>query len=464
MMELGYNMDIGDEQWLDPDELTHHAVIFGATGSGKTGLFLGMVEDVHSSGYPVILIDIKGDMCNIALTPFTTRVVRCLTPGANHGEPVNVFADLRRPEKASKAISQLLSMIDEDPNPFKSVAHSYLLSLLRSLESPSLVGLVRGCADPLQADLGALELDMAISATKRINLARKLNALLLSEEFEPWLHGIDLDIEDLVQRQHVTVYSVAHLPEEQQRFAITFLLNRVVRWMKEQSGSEGLRLLVGIDECMGLLPPYPANPPTKHPIMTILKQGRAFGVGMLLATQNPVDVDYKAMGQCWTWLIGRMTAERDRKRVVSGMVSSSTTHYDEEELHDLVANLERREFYLSHPDHSNTFRSRDVTFDLVGPMTPNEIMEAYEEGHIAYINPASTQLTVVENEEMYDIVEREDDDIIEAVYEDEVAQDPPRQVKTSWLAEADEYTFKEKFIGFLMLWALILGTLHWIRL
>lgn len=438
-------IELGHDATLDIDVLSGHAAIFGTTGSGKTGLLLGIAEDVYGSGLPVILVDIKGDMCNIALSDETNRIVRCLTPGANHGEPVNVFADLKRPERASKAISQLLSMIGEDPDPFRSSAHAFLLAVLREQKRPSLVSLIHGCTDPAVSELGALSLDQAISPTKRTHLAQRLNTLFMSEEFAPWLEGIDLGIDDIVRHRDIVVYSVAHLDQSQQEYAIAFLMNELVRWMKRQKGTNNsaLRLMVGIDECVGLFPPVKV-PKTKEPIMTILKQGRAFGLGLVLATQNPVDIDYKAMSNCNTWFLGRMTADRDRKRVITGLCAASGA--DEKTYHRKVAALKRRQFVLS--TTGQVFSSRDLELDLRGPMTPSEIREAYDEGYLTYAHPVSEPS------------EREVPQV--PVMRTPVSLDEPEESGYAWLDEAN-YTFKEKFIGAMIVWGGILLTLHMFR-
>lgn len=446
-------IELGPDTYINANDLVTHAAIFGTTGSGKTGLLLGMAEDVYASNKPVILVDIKGDMCNIALHPWSSREVRCLTPGADHGEPVNVFADLERPERANKAVSQLLAMIGEDPDPFSSVAHGFLMSVLRDLNHPSLLGLVQGCANPVQAELGALNLDVAISAAKRNSLARKLNTLLMSEDFQPWLDGIDLDIDSIINRNEIVVYSVAHLDEEQQVFAIAFLMNKVVRWMKDQSGTDALKLLVAIDECVGLLPPYPAKPVTKAPIMTILKQGRAFGVGLVLATQNPVDIDYKAMTNCWTWFVGRMTAARDRERVVKGLVHSNNLDWTEDQISTRLAGLQAREFVYAQAGDGNIFKTRDVEFELRGPMTPREIREAYDEGYLTYVQPVIDRVGQMLAEQKARL---------DAEYE-VIDIDPVPEVIDEDDKLPDNYTTTEVAVGCIMTFGIVLIALHFLR-
>ena len=103
---------------------------------------------------------------------------------------------------------------------------------------------------------------------------------------------------------------------------VTLVLSKLVTWMRGLPGTSDLRALVYMDEVFGFVPPT-AAPPAKKPILTILKQARAFGVGMVLATQNPVDLDYKAMSNAGTWLVGRLQTERDKERVLEGLRSAA---------------------------------------------------------------------------------------------------------------------------------------------
>lgn len=374
-MFLGHTHN--EELTLDHDLLTTHAAVFGSTGSGKTGLLLGMVEELYDAEVPVILVDIKGDMVNVALQNGLN--VRCLTPGGTHGEAVNVLADLHHTETAPTAISALLSMVGEDNDPLTSEAHAFLSAVLEALVgTPTLEDLVWCCQNPVFNTIGALDLEDAFPRKARTNLARKLNTLLVSPSFQAWRLGLDLNIDDLIENKGIVIYSVAHLQNaDEQAFAISFLLNEVLRWTKAQKGSDKLRLVLAIDECVGLLPPV-ANPATKEPIMLLLKQARAFGVGLILATQNPVDIDYKAMSNCATWFVGRMTADRDRKRVLAGMVSAGVSADVD------IAGLKPREFVLARHAAGNVFTSRDVSCDLRGPMVPMEITELYDSFNLGY--------------------------------------------------------------------------------
>lgn len=431
-MLLGHN-EISEHIQIHPNTLTTHAAVFGSTGSGKTGLLLGMVEELYNENVPVILVDIKGDMANIGIRD-DFMDVRCLTPGGTHGEAVNVLADLRDKEKAFTAISALLAMIGEDNDPLRSTAYSFLCAIAENSTYLTLDTLVYACTNPGFRHLGALSLDDAFPHKKRMALAQKLNTLVASPSFAPWRAGIDLDIDELASGG-ITVYSVAHLTDPaEQSFAISFLLNEVLRWTRKQSGSNDLRLVLAIDECVGLLPPV-ANPPTKEPIMLLLKQARAFGVGLVLATQNPVDIDYKAMSNCNTWIVGRMTAERDRARVVSGMQSAGVG--EPEVLNQWIAGLAPRQFIMASRDnYGERFKSKDVGCELRGPMIPTEIQEMYEEGYIQYV---TAEQAVAAARARNGISE---DDIMEPISDSEEAVDQNIEddyLTSDWMVNAQDY-------------------------
>lgn len=236
---------------------------------------------------------------------------------------------------------------------------------------------------------------------------------------------MDLEIDDLIKEKGITVYSVAHLlNSEEQSFAISFLLNEILRWTKSQKGSSTLRLALVVDECVGLLPPYPLNPPTKETLMIMLKQARAFGVGCILATQNPVDIDYKAMSNCNTWFVGRMTAERDRDRVVSGMVAAGKGLGGPLAMNKLIAGLKPRHFTIAGPDSGAVFKSRDVACELRGPMVPAEVEELYNDSYLTYgdyknaITALTARTTVNGSGQVQVVVVEEENIDVEALIEE----------------------------------------------
>jgi DNA helicase HerA-like ATPase len=395
---LGHT-NVGKEILLPSTSLTTHVVVLGSTGSGKSGLILNITEELNKENIPVILVDIKGDMVNFALQDKYVPV-QCITPGATHGEAINVLADLEDPSKAPIIISTILSMIGENPDPLHSRAHAYLFEVLKNLYEPTLENLVIECQEPSISYIGAMLLNDAFPKKERMTLARKLNMLLMSPSFEAWKHGGKLDIDEIIKNKGITIYSVAHLVnKDEQNFAISFLANEVLQWIKTQAGTKDVRLIVGIDECLGLFPPYPANPPTKEPIMKLLKQARAFGVGCILGTQNPVDIDYKALSNCNTWFIGRMTANKDRAKVASGMAASGRVK--ESVISDLIATLQPRQFIVSTHNLLSVFRTKDSNCDLRGPLVPEEVTELYKKGYLVNMNNSNEYSTYEYSEEEY---------------------------------------------------------------
>lgn len=388
MINLGNTKD-NKPVIIRKNALTTHAVVLGATGSGKTGALLGMVEELVHGEVPVILVDIKGDMINIAQQDNTNMVVRCLTPGAFHGEPVNVFADLEDPSKVTLAASTLLRLAGEKADPLQSRAHTYLSTILekkhRDNEFCDLVSIIESVQEPGFTKLGAMDLDFAFPKRSRINLATKLNNLLVAPSFRAWREGVPMALDSLLEpagRVPVVIYSVAHLvDQEEQAFALGLLLEEVLRWTRRQPGSQDLRTALVIDECVGLIPPHPKNPPTKKPLMLLLKQARAFGVGCVLATQNPVDLDYKAMSNCSTWLIGRLSMDKDRDRVITNVCSEVNIPQSHMEQH--MSSLQNREFLLVRPTGTATFRTKDVNCALTGPMAPEAVEDLYRQEKLA---------------------------------------------------------------------------------
>lgn len=395
MINMGTKLSGGDVL-LPRNALTTHAAVVGMTGSGKTGLLLGMAEEIVRAKTPVILVDIKGDMLNFALqSPEALKDlnIHCVTPGGTHGEPVNVFADLNKKDKFTLAATSLLRMIGDSPDPLKSKPHAFISTILQKRHAQNkachLIDIIRAVQDPGFDHLGAMELDFAFPKRSRIALAGKLNNLLVAPSFQPWREGVDLDLDLLLDttdgRTPVLVYSVAHLTNvDEQNFALSLLFEEVLRWAKRQPGSTDLQMSMIVDECVGLLPPHPANPPTKTPLLLLLKQVRAFGVGVVLATQNPVDIDYKAMGNCETWMVGRLSMDRDRQRLIKGVCANAPV--TQEVMERRIAGLKSRQFVVVRPKGTTVINTRDVDCELRGPMSPEETEELFKQGNLVPAN------------------------------------------------------------------------------
>jgi hypothetical protein len=314
------------------------------------------------------------------------------TPGSQSGTPMNLVGSLQVPgtddaeivgDEIEGFVSGLLGLVGIEADPLSSREHILLANLVqyswsngKSLDLPTLVGMVQ--LPPLRK-LGVFELDQFFPPDERTKLAMKLNGLLASPAFAAWAAGQPLDIQSLLytpdNRPRCAIVTTAHLSDEERQFVTSLLLAKVVTWMRRLSGTTDLRALLYMDEVAGYLPPT-ANPPTKKPIMLLMKQARAFGIGVVLATQNPVDVDYKALSNAGTWMVGRLQTDRDKQRLLDGM-SAAAGGVDVNAVGDTISGLAKREFVLRRAgtDQPEVFTSRWAMSYLRGPLTRDQIKQ-----------------------------------------------------------------------------------------
>ncbi len=329
------------------------------------------------------------------------------TPGSSAGTPLNVLGDLRAPEnpddlealreQASSYVSGLLALVGIESDPLSSREHILLSNLLehewtqgRSLD---LAGLITLALTPPFRKLGVFDLDAFFPAEDRRALALKLNGLVASPTFSAWAGGAPLDIEALLggaSGATASIVYLAHLSESERQFVVSAVMSRVVSWMRSQPGTNNLRGVVYMDEVFGFLPPT-AEPPSKRPLLTMLKQARAYGVGLVLSTQNPVDLDYKAMSNAGTWMIGRLQTERDKARVLEAL-SSASGEFDRAEVDRQLSSLGKRQFLL-HNTHDRggpgLFTTRWAMSYLRGPVTREQIALLPNRAASATAAPAS---------------------------------------------------------------------------
>ncbi len=317
--------------------------------------------------------------------------VTIYTPGAPHGVGLNIIgtldvpADMSDPQAVQEEIdayvSSLLNLVGIEADPLSSREHILLSTIIndawthgRALDLATLVASVQ---QPPVRKIGVLELDSYYPADDRMKLAMKLNGLLASPAFASWLVGDRIDIASMLRtpdgRPRCAVVSIAHLDDEQRQSAVSVVLAKLISWMRRQSGTSDLRTLLYMDEVAGYLPPN-GNPPTKPPIMLLLKQARAFGVGVVLSTQNPVDVDYKALSNAGTWMIGRLQTEQDKARLVDGLTSAAGS-VDPSAVGDTISGLGKREFVMKRAskDTVSVFTTRWAMSYLRGPLTREQI-------------------------------------------------------------------------------------------
>lgn len=316
------------------------------------------------------------------------------TPGSHAGRPLALLSSFAPPdattlqdsgllkERIGATVSGLLRLVDIDADPLKSREHILLANILeqawRQGTALDLAGLIAQIQKPPFERLGVFDLETFYPAKDRLELAMAINGLLAAPGFDAWLDGEPVDVQRLLHSEsgepRIAIVSIAHLNDAERMFAVTSLLNEVVAWMRKQGGTSSLRALVYMDEIFGYMPPS-AMPPSKLPLLTLMKQARAFGLGVVLATQNPVDLDYKALSNAGTWFVGRLQTERDQARVIEGLLSASSGGLDRAALERLMTQLGKRVFLVRnvHEDAPFLMRTRWTMSYLRGPMTLDEI-------------------------------------------------------------------------------------------
>jgi hypothetical protein len=458
----------GDQPlFYDPANLTTHGIITGMTGSGKTGLGIGILEEAALKGIPAIIIDPKGDLTNLLLhfpelrpadfepwiDPEAARregkplsqlaeetatrwrdglagwgigreqilklqesvEYTVFTPGSSAGVPVNILAEFAAPdldwatnkevlrEKISTIVSALLNLVGVgDVDPLRSREHILLSNIIESAwakgEPLDLTSLIVQTQKPPFERLGAFPLDNFYPEKDRFELAMLLNNFLASPSFQTWLEGQALDAGSLLfgasGKPRHNIFYLAHLSETERHFFVTLLFAAVESWMRSQRGTGSLRLLIYFDEIMGYLPPI-GNPPPRTVMLRMLKQARAFGVGLLLATQNPVDVDYKALSNAGTWMIGRLQTEQDKNRLMDGLKSASGAA-DLDWIDRTISGLGKRVFLLHsiYNPKPLLFTTRWAMNFLAGPLTRSQIPALNQMGR-ASLPAASTPVATV---------------------------------------------------------------------
>jgi hypothetical protein len=438
----------------DARDLTTHAVCFGMTGSGKTGLCVCLLEEAAIDRVPAIIIDPKGDITNLLLhfpkleaasfLPWinlddarrmsktkdeyadyaaktwtsglskwgiTTDRIKILdesvdyavyTPGSSTGIPINILSSFKAPaglfeddpetfrDMITGIISGLLELAGVKGDPVRD-KEGILLSTIfefhwRNNEDLTLEMLIKSVQDPPFSRLGVFDIDTFYPQQERVELAIALNSLIASPSFREWLEGENLDISKILYTEDGTprhsVFSLAHLSDEEKMFFVTILLENIVTWVRQQPGTSSLRALLYFDEVFGYMPPV-AEPPSKRPLLTLLKQARAFGLGVVIVTQNPVDIDYKGLTNTGTWFIGKLQTERDKDRVLEGLKSAVSEiggsldfEYD-----DIIGALGNRVFLLHniHEERPIVFHTRWAMNYLRGPLTRPQIANLMKE-------------------------------------------------------------------------------------
>lgn len=319
------------------------------------------------------------------------------TPGSNAGLPISILKSFAAPPEAiasdgdlfqeciKTTVTSLLGLVGIKADPVQSREHILLSTILhdawRQGQDLDLPMLIQSVQNPSITKVGVLDLESFYPSKDRFELVLALNNLLASPGFTTWLEGMPLDIGKILYtptgKPRIAIFSIAHLGDAERMFFVSLLMNQVLGWTRSQSGTTSLRAIVYMDEIFGFLPPI-ENPPSKQPMLSMLKQARAFGVGMVLATQNPVDLDYKALGNAGTWLIGRLQTERDKARLLDGLDSAATSSglkFSRSTVEKIISSLGNRVFLMNntHEDAPVIFHTRWALSYLRGPLTRDQI-------------------------------------------------------------------------------------------
>ncbi len=319
------------------------------------------------------------------------------TPGSRAGWPVSILKSFAAPSPAERADAErmaeavtttatgVLTLLGIDADPVQSREHILLSAILADAwqqgQDLDLPGLIHRIQQPPFARVGVLDLEAFYPEKERFTLAMRLNGLLAAPGFALWLEGEPLDLASMLYtpggKPRVAVVSIAHLDDAERMFFVTLLLNQVVSWMRSQSGTSSLRALLYLDEVAGYMPPV-TNPSSKQALLLLMKQARAFGLGVVLATQNPVDIDYKGLSNAGTWFLGRLQTERDKARLLDGLegaLAAQGSRFDRAETDRILSSLQKRTFFLHnvHDEGPVIFQTRWAMSYLRGPLTRDQI-------------------------------------------------------------------------------------------
>jgi hypothetical protein len=370
--------------WVDPDE------------AGRRGLTVDQFASQTAEQWRDGLSAWDQDGARIAR--FRNAVdLAIYTPGSSAGLPLTVLRSFEAPpegllgqaeayrERVSSAVSGLLALLGIAVDPMSSREHILLANVMdrswRAGKDLDMASLIHAVQSPPFEKVGVMDVETFFPAKDRFSLAMKLNNLLASPGFAAWMEGEPLDVGSLLHtrggKPRLSIMSIAHLSDNERMFFVTILLNEVLAWVRTQPGTSSLRAILYMDEIFGYFPPV-ANPPSKMPMLTLLKQARAFGVGVVLATQNPVDLDYKGLSNAGTWFLGRLQTQRDKDRVLEGLEGASTAAghaFNRKTMDEILSGLGNRVFVMNnvHDDKPVVFQTRWALSYLRGPLTREQI-------------------------------------------------------------------------------------------
>ncbi|HFQ95499.1 MAG TPA: ATP-binding protein, partial [Anaerolineae bacterium] len=319
------------------------------------------------------------------------------TPGSDAGLPISILASLKAPqldwesnkeilrEQIQGTVSALLGLVKIDADPLRSREHILLSNIFEYYwqqgEDLDMAKLIMAIQNPPITKLGVFDVETFFPQKDRFELAMDLNAIMAAPSFQSWLEGDPLDMDTLLYNEggkpRHSIFYIAHLSDSERMFFVTLLLEQLVTWMRQQKGTTSLRALMYMDEVFGFFPPI-GEPPSKKPLLTLMKQARAYGLGVILTTQNPADLDYKGLTNAGTWFIGKLQAERDKERMLAGLESASSgSALNKSQLRKIISSLDSRVFLLHnvHEDEPVIFQTRWAMSYLRGPLSREQVAQ-----------------------------------------------------------------------------------------
>ncbi|MGJ0358944.1 ATP-binding protein [Aliarcobacter cryaerophilus] len=320
------------------------------------------------------------------------------TPGSSAGVQVSILSSFKAPtieiledmelfsNIINSTVHSILSLIDnksDETSKESILLASIFTSYFKEQRDLTLEELITLIVTPPFSKIGVFDLETFFPQSDRLKFALKINTIIASPSFSTWLEGESLDISKILYSQSgkakVNIFSIAHLNDSQRMFFVTILLNQILAWMRRQEGTTSLKALLYMDEIFGYFPPQ-ANPPSKQPMLTLLKQARSFGIGVILSTQNPVDIDYKGLSNIGTWFIGRLQTKQDIEKVIDGLSSASEKGLNKQELSLALGTLAKRNFIMKNinEEHIKTFETRWALSYLKGPLSKDAIKKLME--------------------------------------------------------------------------------------
>ena len=320
------------------------------------------------------------------------------TPGSSAGVQVSILSSFKAPtieiledmelfsNIINSTVHSILSLIDnksDETSKESILLASIFTSYFKEQRDLTLEELITLIVTPPFSKIGVFDLETFFPQSDRLKFALKINTIIASPSFSSWLEGESLDISKMLYSQSgkakVNIFSIAHLNDSQRMFFVTILLNQILAWMRRQEGTTSLKALLYMDEIFGYFPPQ-ANPPSKQPMLTLLKQARSFGIGVILSTQNPVDIDYKGLSNIGTWFIGRLQTKQDIEKVIDGLSSASEKGLNKQELSLALGTLAKRNFIMKNinEEHIKTFETRWALSYLKGPLSKDAIKKLME--------------------------------------------------------------------------------------